>query len=338
VTECASLPLSTVHDGANYHYYIMEKCGYTTFDAVELLAQSMGLEKDDIGYAGLKDEDGITEQIISLTKKLPPENVTKFNQYYNQGKEKYIFLVYKGCGHAPMQIGRLHGNAFRITIRRLPGAMVQAMERFSKIQCFFLNYYDTQRFGIPGFPQVAHQIGEKLLEKDYHGALEYFAVSGNAEAADLYGHVENPQAFFQALDIRKQTFFMNAFSSFQWNRRLGELLRKICGEETIVASDGDILFHFAPEQGKVIQLLARCADLPYVKYVNRMGKVGEKLSYRPTVVQAFFEEVKVEEDELHQGFHKCTFSFFLPSGCYATMAVKQWMLFMQNQMNGKGGV
>ncbi|MEZ0117932.1 UNVERIFIED_ORG: tRNA(Glu) U13 pseudouridine synthase TruD [Heyndrickxia coagulans] len=38
VTECVSLPLSAAYDGANYHYYIMEKCGYTTFDAVELIA------------------------------------------------------------------------------------------------------------------------------------------------------------------------------------------------------------------------------------------------------------------------------------------------------------
>ena len=55
---------------SEYTYIWVEKKGLTTFDAMDKLRTFFKLNNDDIRHQGLKDEDGVTYQIISLKKKL----------------------------------------------------------------------------------------------------------------------------------------------------------------------------------------------------------------------------------------------------------------------------
>ncbi|MFD1708567.1 tRNA pseudouridine(13) synthase TruD [Siminovitchia sediminis] len=328
VTECSTLPHQSCIENHYYYYYTMQKCGYSTFDAIRILSNITGINKENIGYAGLKDEDGITEQIISLTEEIPSEIVTELYELCAKDKQKYIYLQYKGRGELPIQIGNLLGNTFQITVRMLSKEIVNELRNLQKTQLFFLNYYDTQRFGIPNYPQVAHKIGEKLLSKDYDNALKLFLVSGNEETSD-YDVNQSAKSFFDTLDIRKQTFFMNAFSSFQWNQRLGEILFEVFEHRVKSSLDEGIPFYYLEEQEKLIELLKHYPSLEFIKHKSEGGKIFDRISSRPTVIQTFIENIKVDKDELYSDSLKMTVSFYLPSGCYATMAIKQWIFFLQ---------
>src|SRR4051794_34354944 len=53
--------------GAGEHVYCeIQKVGLTTFDAINRIADALGVSSRDIGYAGLKDARAITRQILSI--------------------------------------------------------------------------------------------------------------------------------------------------------------------------------------------------------------------------------------------------------------------------------
>src|SRR5438552_299067 len=53
--------------GEGEHVYAeIQKVGVTTFDAIERVAEALGVPPRDIGYAGLKDARAISRQIFSI--------------------------------------------------------------------------------------------------------------------------------------------------------------------------------------------------------------------------------------------------------------------------------
>lgn len=54
-----------------YTYVWLKKSNYTTFEAIEKIKEYFGLDFSDVATEGLKDEDGVTEQIISIKKSYP---------------------------------------------------------------------------------------------------------------------------------------------------------------------------------------------------------------------------------------------------------------------------
>ena len=64
VVEKSILPEK--NDAGNYAYFLLNKTGYTTIDAVELIARFLHKKLRDMGYAGNKDKHAITQQTISI--------------------------------------------------------------------------------------------------------------------------------------------------------------------------------------------------------------------------------------------------------------------------------
>ncbi len=74
-----------------YTYLWLKKSNYTTFDALDKIKTFFGLDYKDVAAEGLKDEDGITGQIISVKKKLSKKSVKDFNLAHDGGNT-FIFL------------------------------------------------------------------------------------------------------------------------------------------------------------------------------------------------------------------------------------------------------
>src|SRR5438552_3623148 len=54
-------------DGVGTHCYLnVQKRGYSTMAAADILAKALGRKNIDIGYAGLKDKQAITTQWFSV--------------------------------------------------------------------------------------------------------------------------------------------------------------------------------------------------------------------------------------------------------------------------------
>jgi tRNA pseudouridine13 synthase len=102
--------INLTKDG-NYLICILKKTNYTTTRALEQIARNLKIPLKNIGYAGIKDKNAITEQYISI-KNIAKDKIIKLNL-------KDIKLNVLGYSDEPIVLGKLIGNEFIITIRCL---------------------------------------------------------------------------------------------------------------------------------------------------------------------------------------------------------------------------
>ena len=68
VTEVSLMPPLTSKKPPQFTYFWLQKSGLTTFDVLDYIKSFFNLKFEDVANQGLKDEDAITEQLISVKK------------------------------------------------------------------------------------------------------------------------------------------------------------------------------------------------------------------------------------------------------------------------------
>src|SRR3989344_7225869 len=102
VTEVSLMPSLTSKKPHRFTYFWLQKSGFTTFDILDHIKTFFKLKFDDVASQGLKDEDAITEQLISVKKTLSKKDITTFNSKYGAGN-KYSRIKYVlGYGREPV--------------------------------------------------------------------------------------------------------------------------------------------------------------------------------------------------------------------------------------------
>lgn len=312
-------------EGAGRFTYVrLRKQGFTTFEAVERIAGHFGVQRQRVAFAGLKDEDGITEQTLALELRVSEAEIARFNEAFARG-DTSMSLYVLGSGDDPVVTGQLEGNAFRIVVRDLDAAASSRLRANHAIENYFLNYYDTQRFGVPGGPKLTHEVGRALLAGDHAAALALVRELRSPESARAARFDGHPRDFFERADPRVVSFYYSSAESADWNRRLGEELRAIAGAEVFEVREHGVGFVFA-DRAHVLRLLASRGTLGYRRYRAAGDAIVSDESTRPTVVPTRVRCLSLEDDELSPGRRKAELTFFLPSGCYATMCVKALLL------------
>ncbi|MDB4257238.1 tRNA pseudouridine(13) synthase TruD [Arcobacteraceae bacterium] len=122
----------------------IRKKDLATWDALQIISDSIGCKNRDIGYAGLKDKHAMTVQYISIHK--------SFEDKVDSFSHPLIKILEKTYHNNKIKIGHLKGNKFFIRLKR-----VQAMHRM-KIESALKqiatlgmpNYFGFQRFGLDG--------------------------------------------------------------------------------------------------------------------------------------------------------------------------------------------
>ncbi|MFJ6569422.1 tRNA pseudouridine(13) synthase TruD [Streptomyces sp. NPDC091292] len=314
---------------APYQYLRLRKRGYTTFEAVERIAALCGVPASDLSTAGLKDEDAVTEQHIACRGALAPEAVTEFNARHASG-ERAMSLTVHGYGHLGLSAGHLEGNAFRITVRGLSSGFATALDALgeSAENLFFVNYYDTQRFGVAGGPRTTHRIGGALLEKDYGTALALVRESRSSEAEQARLFTGGAEDFFDRIDPRVRAFYLCAHASHLWNGQLAALLGEVSSHPLDETFREGIPYLFTTHGDDVLALLQKATSLPYDRYRWSDGQIRRTQGLRRTVVQTRVRVDRTSEDSDTPGRYACEIALFLPPGCYATNAVSQWVAWI----------
>ncbi|MDS0139288.1 MULTISPECIES: tRNA pseudouridine(13) synthase TruD [unclassified Amycolatopsis] len=308
------------HADASHHYLLLRKSGYTTMEAVRLIADRLGLPATDITYGGLKDEDGVTEQLVALPVGTLTGQDIEPSISTDEGE---LSLQHYGYGADPLRIGGLEGNGFRVVVRNLPEGTAAELADRRKINLLFLNYYDTQRFGVPGGPKRTHFVGAALLEGDYSTALRELAELRAPESASARAWTGEATAYFHhELDPRTVAFYLAAHSSSLWNKTLQNLVESTCSGWIRVEQEG-LPYLYPTGRGSGAAVMAVAPDLPYRRYTFENGVPIGTASTRPTVVQTVVAVSGLEADPFHPGRFAITARFFLPSGCYATAAIRQ---------------
>jgi tRNA pseudouridine13 synthase len=162
-------------EGVGTHCYLqVEKRGYSTMAAADILAKALGRRNIDIGYAGLKDKQAVTTQWFSVEHlesararalELPPGmKVVAITRHRNKIKR-----------------GHLAGNKFTIKVRNPEWARIGVSidEPRKKAEAILEvlktsgvpNFFGPQRFGMR---KDNHLLGLALLTGDAKGFADRF--------------------------------------------------------------------------------------------------------------------------------------------------------------------
>lgn len=320
-------------------YATLVKCGLSTIEAIEEMASFLKTEKRSIQFAGIKDKDAITSQLISF-RKINIEELKKINS-------SYLFLKNVYSGKGAMEIGGLKGNEFTVLIRADKSFKTKFfLENLKRIEKEgFLNFFYLQRFGTPRL--INFYWGLFILRGEYQKAiLSFLCSAGERELIyfqklrekikEIFGDwekieeilepfpiifqnerkivsylKENPTDFIGALNqIPKQIqLWLFAYASLLFNKKLSFYLKKEINPPQkmplILSKDKrDWLFYqeFLKEN-KIFSIpLKNLRPFPDVQWKKREIKTQER---------AKIQQVKIIKEGV-------ILNFTLPKAVYAT--------------------
>lgn len=196
------IPLYEAQGTGEHVYCQIEKTGLTTFEAVRRIGEALGLQRQDIGYAGMKDARAVTRQTLSLL---------------GTTEEKVQALAIPGITiqwvkrhNNKLRLGHLAGNRFAIRVRDVdPAHVVRA-----KAICDVLvrrgvpNFFGEQRFGMR---HNNDQLGAALIRDDAMTLLKLLLGSPDSRFDD--GQTIQARRHFEAHE--------NELAMKHWPRRCG---------------------------------------------------------------------------------------------------------------------
>jgi tRNA pseudouridine13 synthase len=235
-----------------FAFYRLEKRGWTTPDAIQVIRGHWQIERQRVAYGGLKDRHADTVQYLSI-----------FHGPQRDFTRPGISLRYLGRIDEPYSSRVVRANRFRITLRDLAADDVERIRAaVAEVDHDGIaNYFDDQRFGSVGrdgeFIAKHMVLGryEEALRQALEAPYEFDRAEQRREKATLRecwgrwaeckerlprGHarslvdylVHHPTDFRGAvarLRPELQGMYLSAYQSHLWNRILsgwlGELLR-----------------------------------------------------------------------------------------------------------------
>lgn len=144
--------------GEGQHLYIsLTKSGFTTKEIQGRIERLLKLDRNAVGFAGMKDKFARTTQTFSVP--VPPENVAdqaEDEALVTRLQEELPVEIHWAKRHQnKLKAGHLLGNKFRIAVTDLAVESTEAVERATAIaqelqQRGVPNFFGAQRFGIDG--------------------------------------------------------------------------------------------------------------------------------------------------------------------------------------------
>jgi len=156
-------PLYNPSNSGTHTYFLLEKRGLSTLDAVHEIAQALNVGRRQIGYAGLKDARAVTRQWMSI-EHIDPQRLTDL-------RNPRLRILHTARHGNKLRLGHLVGNAFAIKVRQTD------VQRLADLQAALAtladrgvpNYFGQQRFGGRG---DAWAVGRDVIRADLDSALD----------------------------------------------------------------------------------------------------------------------------------------------------------------------
>lgn len=316
-------------DSGPFALYRLDKEGWTTPDAIQVIQRRWRIDRQRISYAGLKDRHASTSQYISIFRG-PQRNLT----------HQRIRVTYLGQAPEPFTAQFLKGNRFRLTIRDLSPPQIEtavaALEEVGRDGV--PNYFDDQRFG--SVSTGGEFMARALLEGRHEDALRLALTSAyefdrraqkrekailRAHWGDwakckelldrsharslvdyLQGHPEDFRGAIERFRPELRGLFLSAYQSHLWNRMLAAWLQEFLGPEQIVMVSlrlGDAPFHRNLDEIQRSELGELRLPLPSARVHLEDGDPRKTLLDKVLAD----EGVRLEQFRL-QGFRKMFFS------------------------------
>jgi tRNA pseudouridine13 synthase len=142
--QVEELPLYAPCGEGEHVFFEIRKVGLSTFHAVRIIANALGVVPNRIGYAGLKDAQATTCQVLSV-EGVPPTAVMALDL-------PGIRIMWAERHRNKLKIGHLRGNRFTIRVRGVDETAVPACQAILEVlmRRGVPNCYGPQRFGQRG--------------------------------------------------------------------------------------------------------------------------------------------------------------------------------------------
>ena len=151
------LPLYEPSGVGEHTFFEIKKEGLATFQAVRAIAQALRVPPAHVGYAGLKDAQAVTCQVLSV-QGVPPEVVAALQL-------PHIQVLWAKRHRNKLKVGHLRGNRFSVRIRGVQPSSLPAGQAILDVLAHrgVPNRFGAQRFGQRG---NSARLGEALLRRD----------------------------------------------------------------------------------------------------------------------------------------------------------------------------
>jgi len=176
-----------------YLVCVLVKRNIDTFQAIQAIANKLGVASDRIQIGGIKDAKALTAQHVSISRILPEQI-----GYVETAKLRLYPL---GFSNEKIHSNLLYGNQFRITIRALEHSESVITKRIESANNELStlggcpNFFGHQRFGTTR--PVTHLVGKHILLGEWEEAALTFLAKPS-----IYEHPQSKQVRQQLWDTQ----------------------------------------------------------------------------------------------------------------------------------------
>ena len=282
-------------DKGEYTYFLLKKRKYNTIDAIETIAKALNIGFVRFGFAGNKDRNAITEQLVSA-KDVKKEDLERL-------KLKDLEIKVLGYGDNYIYLGNLEGNEFIITVKDLSEKELDNFNGKINKKILMPNYFGEQRFSSQNidvgkaiikrdFKEVSRLLRLDIIDNDYIGAIRKV----NKKILRIYVH---------------------AYQSYIFNETVKEYLKYVKENEKMpVVGFGTELDKYNGKIKRIINEILGKEEISLRDFITlKMPELSEEGSERNLFVKTENLEILEKSEDLLK------IKFFLKKGSYATEAI-----------------
>jgi tRNA(Glu) U13 pseudouridine synthase TruD len=283
---------------------------HNTEDVARRIASSLRLNSRAVTFAGNKDKHALTTQYMSIKNTNPSllKNISIPD----------VQIAFVGYTDEPLSLGSLLANRFVINARDIP---LSASFPLLPSTILIPNTFGSQRFGVRN-----HEVGKAIIKGHFQQACKLIVEQGgrqqNLIEQALAQQPTNLVGALRTLPRKVLLLYVHAYQSYLFNKQLSQLLDSSSLEELKNTQLPLVGFSTVPDD-TLSSLLAQEGVSLRDFIVRPIPDCSCEGSTRKAVVQ--ITDLKVRGpliDECFPAKNKFVFSFTLPKGSYATVAIQ----------------
>ncbi len=220
-------------------FFAIRKQNLSTLEAINRIARELQVPSRNIGYAGLKDKNAVSTQVLSV-EGVPPERILRV-------EHSRIEILWAERHAHKLRVGHLRGNRFQITIRDF------AQDRLTIVKTNMKrlategvpNRFGVQRFGNRN---DSHLIGKALMKSEWETVVRYMLADDTPQSNDVTRRIQreverkSAEKAVKCIPHRLRKLFLSAYQAYLFNcileKRSPHLGKLLEGDLAVKHSNG----------------------------------------------------------------------------------------------------
>ena len=233
------LPLYEPAGTGTHTYFAIRKRNLSTLEAINRIARELQMPSRDFGYAGLKDKNAVTTQILSV-EGIVPERVLRIEQ-------PDIEVLWAERHTHKLRVGHLRGNRFELTLRDMLHDTLPLIKAMMArwVAEGVPNRFGAQRFGNKN---DSHLIGKALVKAEWETVVRYMLTEDALQVDSVARRMQQELArkpvekVITSIPYRLRKLYLSAYQAHLFNsvldKRMPHLGKLLTGDIAVKHSNG----------------------------------------------------------------------------------------------------